>query len=57
MALSMSLYVGVWKAGNKRGARKERERIEALRASGFLPEKQNGEEGGEEYTVDGITTM
>ena len=57
MALSMGLYVVVWKAGNKRGARKEQERIEALRASGFLKEKQEGEDEREEYTVNEITTM
>ena len=57
MALSMGLYVVVWKAGNKRGARKEQERVEALRASGFLKEKQEGEDEREEYTVNEITTM
>jgi hypothetical protein len=57
MVLSMSLYVVVWKAGNKRGAQKEQERIESLRASGFLKEKQGGEDDREEYTQTEITTM
>ena len=36
MALSMGAYVVAWQAGNKRGQRKEQERIEQLRASGYL---------------------
>ena len=40
MLLVMIGYVFAWQAGQKRGRRKERERIEALRASGWLNEKQ-----------------
>ena len=57
MALSMGLYVVAWQYGNKRGARKDQERIEALQASGFLKEKQDGEDDREEYTQNEITTM
>ena len=46
MAISMALYGLAWQMGNKRSSRKERERIEALRASGWLKEKIP--EGGEE---------
>lgn len=44
MALSMGVYVLAWQAGNKRGQRKERERIEQLRASGYLKDKQDLED-------------
>ena len=44
MAVCMGIYVVAWQQGNKRGQRKEQERIESLRASGFLKEKQEGEE-------------
>jgi hypothetical protein len=40
MAISMGVYVVAWQAGNKRGRRKEQERVEQLRASGYLREKQ-----------------
>ncbi|KAK8220024.1 hypothetical protein M8818_000440 [Zalaria obscura] len=40
MALAMTLYGIAWNIGNKRSARKEAERIEALKASGWLKEKQ-----------------
>lgn len=40
MILSMALYGIAWNMGNKRSARKEAERIEALRASGWLDEKR-----------------
>ena len=43
MALSMAAYVVVWRLGNKRGQRKEAERIEMLRASGYLNEKSEVE--------------
>lgn len=39
MLLSMITYAFVWQAGNKRSARKEEERISALKASGWLKEK------------------
>lgn len=35
----MILYGLAWQVGNKRSARKEVERIEALRVSGWLKEK------------------
>ncbi|GAB7347203.1 hypothetical protein MBLNU459_g3310t1 [Dothideomycetes sp. NU459] len=46
MALSMALYGVAWNIGNKRSARKEAERIENLKASGWLKEKlpPSGEE-------------
>lgn len=44
MALSMGAYVLAWQYGNKRGQRKEAERIEALKASGWLKEKQDPED-------------
>jgi hypothetical protein len=56
MALSMGLYIIAWRYGNKRGMRKEQERVEALRASGWLREK-DGEGGQEQYTANEITTM
>ena len=40
MAVSMGAYVVAWQMGNKRGQRKEQERIEQLRASGYLKDKQ-----------------
>ena len=40
MILSMVLYGVAWQIGNKRSARKEAERVEALRASGWLKEKE-----------------
>lgn len=55
MALGMGLYVVAWQYGNKRGVRKEQERVEALRASGFLKEKQDGEDA--EHVQNEITTM
>jgi len=39
MAISMALYGIAWQVGNKRSTRKEQERIEALKASGWLKEK------------------
>lgn len=54
----MGLYVVAWRIGNKRGTRKEQERVEALRASGFFGnEKQDGLDDQEEYTANEITTM
>lgn len=47
MALSMGLYVIGWQHGNIRGQRKEAERIEALRASGFLRQRREEVEGKE----------
>ncbi|PNS19206.1 hypothetical protein CAC42_2383 [Sphaceloma murrayae] len=41
MVLSMILYGVAWQMGNKRSARKEAERIDALRASGWLKEKED----------------
>lgn len=40
MALSMLAYTIAWRWANKRGQRREAERIESLRASGWLKEKQ-----------------
>ena len=44
MAVSMAAYVVVWRIGNKRGQRKEAERIETLRQSGYLNEKSESED-------------
>lgn len=44
MALCMTAYVIAWQFANKRGQRKEAERIENLKASGWLKEKQEPEE-------------
>lgn len=44
MAVCMGAYVVAWTYGNKRGQRKEAERIEQLKASGWLKEKQDGDE-------------
>ena len=58
MALSMALYVVAWRIGNKRGVRKEQERVEALHAGGyFKDEKQDGQDEQEQYTANEITTM
>lgn len=40
MGLSLGLYLVGWQHGNIRGQRKEGERIQALRASGFLRQRQ-----------------
>jgi hypothetical protein len=56
MAVSMGLYVIAWQYGNKRGQRKEQERVQALRESGWLKEKQDGEDD-QQYSQEGITTM
>ena len=40
MAVVMLVYVVAWQYGNRAGQRREAERIEALRASGWLTEKQ-----------------
>lgn len=52
MLISMIIYAFAWKHGNKVGARREAERIEALRASGWLKEKQDlsGMDEKREYT-------
>lgn len=42
MVVCMGLYLVGWQHGNIRGQRKEAERIEALRAGGFL--RQRAEE-------------
>jgi hypothetical protein len=44
MALCMLVYVVAWQYGNRVGARREAERIEALKASGWLKEKMDVEE-------------
>ncbi|KAK4984582.1 hypothetical protein LTR66_008452 [Elasticomyces elasticus] len=44
MALAMVAYGIAWQIGNRRSAREESERVEALRASGFLGEKREGAE-------------
>lgn len=43
MLLSMVLYGIAWNIGNKRSARAEEERVAALRASGWLKEKEDRE--------------
>lgn len=43
MALTLAIYVVGWQYGNRVGVRRERERIENLRASGWLKEKQDVE--------------
>lgn len=40
MALAMGLYLVGWQHANIHGQRKEAERIEALRAGGFLKQRQ-----------------
>ena len=66
MAISMGAYVVAWQYGNKRGQRKEAERVEALRASGWLNEKQGESESDEknegtkpynDNNENGISTM
>lgn len=49
----MGLYLIGWQHGNIRGQRKEAERIEALRASGFLQQRQEEVEGVEKRSVSG----
>ncbi|GAB7345670.1 hypothetical protein MBLNU457_3954t1 [Dothideomycetes sp. NU457] len=49
MLVSMGLYAIAWQLGNKRSARKEAERIEALKASGWLKEKMEVEEERKEH--------
>lgn len=44
MLISMALYGVAWQIGNKRSTRIEIERVEALRASGWLDEKRMGGE-------------
>ena len=56
MAVSMGLYVVAWQYGNKRGQRREQERVQALRESGWLQEKQDGEDE-QPFSQEGITTM
>lgn len=56
MALSLGLYLVGWQHGNIRGQRKEAERIEALRASGFLRQREEetrGEREGEKRSSAG----
>ena len=50
MAVSLGLYLVGWQHGNIRGQRKEAERIEALRASGFLRQREEETRGEEEKT-------
>jgi len=52
MLISMALYTVAWQVGNKRSARKEAERIEALRASGWLNEKIGVEEERKENLTE-----
>ena len=52
MALSMAGYVVAWQYGNKVGQRREAERIEALKASGWLKEKQEPTEERQEDTKE-----
>lgn len=54
MALSMLVYSFAWRYGNKVGQRREAERIEALKASGWLKEKQEPEEERTEDTAEEI---
>ncbi|GAM88965.1 hypothetical protein ANO11243_069990 [Dothideomycetidae sp. 11243] len=52
MAVSMVLYGVAWNMGNKRSRQKEIERVEALRASGWLKEKE--ERGQTEQRVEKV---
>lgn len=52
MLLSMLAYVIGWQFANKAGQRKEAERIEALKASGWLKEKQEPVEERKETTAE-----
>ena len=49
MALCMTAYSFAWQRGNKLGQRREAERVEALRASGWLHEKQEVEDERNEH--------
>ena len=54
MIVAMALYLLFWEHGNVRGQRKEAERIEALRASGWLRERQEEtEKEGKEKRGEG----
>lgn len=56
MALSLGLYLVGWQHGNIRGQRKEAERIEPLRSSGFLRQREEetrGEREGEKRSSAG----
>ncbi|KAK5133302.1 hypothetical protein LTR08_007827 [Meristemomyces frigidus] len=44
MALCMIAYSFAWRHGNKVGQKREAERIEAVKASGWLNEKQESDE-------------
>jgi hypothetical protein len=57
MALSMALYIVAWRIGNNRGVRKERERVEALQAGGYLRDEKDGADDQGQYTANEITTM
>lgn len=48
MALSMACYVIAWQYGNRVGQKREAERIDALKASGWLKEKQEPAEERQE---------
>ena len=60
MIVSMGIYIVGWQYANKKGQKKEAERIEALRATGWLKEKQDEvdekREDGSEIPI-GIDTM
>lgn len=46
MLLCTIVYVLAWRHGNKVGVRREQERIDALKANGYLQEKQQQHEDG-----------
>lgn len=53
MLVSTALYVVAWQRGNRRSARKEAERIEALKVSGWLKEKMPEGVDSERIEVQG----
>lgn len=57
MIVSMGLYGIAWSMGNKRSARKEAERIENLKASGWLKEKLPVEAEKEEEHREVLTEI
>ena len=54
MLLVMGAYIAVWQYGNKVGRRKEAERIEHLKAEGWLKEKDGFEDELNEDVDDEI---
>lgn len=42
MVVSMLLYMLVWQMGNRRSTQQEKERVEAMRRSGYLDARRAG---------------